>query len=97
MKRLTVHVSRVVPLLLAAGAVQAQNAANANPDESMQEVVVTGSRIIQTSANSQQPLTILDRAAIERSSISNIGDLLQQATTSGKALNTKFNSSGNFG
>jgi len=63
----------------------------------MQEVVVTGSRIIQTSANSQQPLSILDRAAIERSSISNIGDLLQQATTSGKALNTKFNSSGNFG
>ena len=94
MKRSIVHVSGLVPLLAAAGAAQAQNA---NPDESMQEVVVTGSRIIQSSANSQQPLTILDRAAIERSSISNIGDLLQQATTSGKALNTKFNSSGNFG
>ena len=94
MKRSIVHVSGLVLLLAAAGAAQAQNA---NPDESMQEVVVTGSRIIQSSANSQQPLTILDRAAIERSSISNIGDLLQQATTSGKALNTKFNSSGNFG
>jgi iron complex outermembrane receptor protein len=97
MKRSIVHVSGLVPLLMAAGAAQAQNAPNGNSDESMQEVVVTGSRIIQTSANSQQPLSILDRAAIERSSISNIGDLLQQATTSGKALNTKFNSSGNFG
>src|SRR5256885_10277438 len=28
---------------------------------------------------------------------SSIGDLLQQLTTGGKALNTKFNSSGNFG
>src|SRR3954469_19278653 len=81
-------------VFIAQDAALAQNAA---PDESMQEVVVTGSRIIQTSAHSQQPLSILDRAAIERSSISNIGDLLQQATTSGKALNTKFNSSGNFG
>ena len=88
------HSIGLLPLMLAAAAAQAQNA---NPDESMQEVVVTGSRIIQTSANSQQPISILDRAAIERSSISNIGDLLQQATTSGKALNTKFNSSGNFG
>src|SRR5689334_1152161 len=91
------RMKRLVPLLMAAAAAQAQNAPSSNPDASMQEVIVTGSRIIQTSANSQQPLSILDRAAIDRSSISNIGDLLQQATTSGKALNTKFNSSGNFG
>ena len=63
----------------------------------MQEVVVTGSRIIQTSANSQQPVSIIDRAAIDRTGLASIGDLLQQVTAGGKALNTRFNSSGNFG
>src|SRR5262252_10253878 len=63
----------------------------------MQEVVITGSRIIQSSANAQQPISIIDRNAIERTGIASIGDLLQQVTTGGKALNTKFNSSGNFG
>src|SRR5688572_23925486 len=65
--------------------------------EEMQEVVVTGSRIIQSSATSQQPLSIIDRAAIDRTGLASVGDLLQQVTTGGKALNTKFNSSGNFG
>jgi hypothetical protein len=52
---------RIVPLLLVATAAQAQD----DPDQPMQEVVVTGSRIIQSSANSQQPISIIDRAAIE--------------------------------
>src|SRR5688572_8605573 len=82
------------PFLLAAGAAYGQAA----PDETeMQEVVITGSRIIQTSANSQQPISIIDRAAIERTGLASIGDLLQQVTAGGKALNAKFNSSGNFG
>ena len=58
---------------------------------------MTGSRIIQSSANSQQPLSIIDRDAIDRTGLASIGELLQQVTTGGKALNTKFNSSGNFG
>jgi iron complex outermembrane recepter protein len=81
--------------LLAAMAAQAQNS---DPDDTnMQEVVVTGSRIIQSSANSQQPVSILDRADMERTGLASIGDLLQQVTAGGKALNAKFNSSGNFG
>jgi len=87
-------VPTLVPLLVAVPVAHAQEQ---NADQPMQEVVVTGSRIIQSSANSQQPLSILDRDAIDRSNISSVGDLLQQATTSGKALNSKFNSSGNFG
>ena len=66
-------------------------------DETLQEVVVTGSRIIQSSANSQQPLSIIDRAAIDKTGLASIGELLQQVTAGGKALNAKFNSSGNFG
>ena len=63
----------------------------------LQEVVVTGSRIIQSSANSQQPLSIIDRATIDKTGLASIGELLQQVTAGGKALNAKFNSSGNFG
>ena len=83
------------PSLLAATAAVAQDAKP--DDESLQEVVVTGSRIVQSSANAQQPVSIIDRAAIDRTGLASIGDLLQQVTAGGKALNSKFNSSGNFG
>ncbi len=79
---------------LSVGAAYAQSPPE---DQAMQEVVITGSRIIQSSANAQQPISIIDRNAIERTGLASIGDLLQQVTTGGKALNTKFNSSGNFG
>jgi len=85
----------LLPSLLVAATATAQEAKP--DDESMQEVVVTGSRIIQSSASSQQPLSIIDRATIERTGLASIGDLLQQVTAGGKALNAKFNSSGNFG
>jgi len=85
----------LLPSLLVAASATAQEAKP--DDESMQEVVVTGSRIIQTSASSQQPLSIINRADIERTGLASIGELLQQVTAGGKALNAKFNSSGNFG
>ncbi|MBS0417408.1 MAG: TonB-dependent receptor [Proteobacteria bacterium] len=62
-----------------------------------QEVVVTGSRIYQTEAQREQPLSTIDVEAIEKSGLSDVGQLLQQLTTGGQALNSKFNSSGNFG
>jgi iron complex outermembrane receptor protein len=86
----------LLPFLMAAAVVSAQEAPASDP-EKLQEVVVTGSRIIQTGANAQSPVSIIDRAAIERTGIASVGDLLQQVTASGKALNAKFNSSGNFG
>jgi hypothetical protein len=75
-----------LPILLAVSAAHAQTA----PDDQqpMQEVVITGSRIIQTSANAQQPISIIDRNSIERTGLASIGDLLQQVTAGGKALNS---------
>lgn len=84
----------LLPSLLVAVSTSAQDAP---PETAMQEVVVTGSRIIQSSANSQQPVSIIDRVDIERTGLASIGELLQQVTAGGKALNAKFNSSGNFG
>ncbi|TLZ25593.1 MAG: TonB-dependent receptor [Gammaproteobacteria bacterium] len=63
----------------------------------VQEVVVTGSRIARVGAQAEQPLSVISAEAIEKTGLASVGDLLQQLTTGGKALNTKFNSSGNFG
>ena len=74
---------------------QAQPAAAEQP--AVTEVVITGSRIQQSVAQSTQPLSVISSADIEKTGVATVGDLLQQLTTGGAALNTKFNSSGNFG
>jgi iron complex outermembrane receptor protein len=75
----------------------AQTPATTPGPTSLQEVVVTGSRIAQTEAQREQPLSVIGTEAIEKTGLAGVGDLLQQLTTGGSALNAKFNSSGNFG
>ena len=73
-------------------------AQDAKGDQSTLDTIsVTGSRIKQTNAVTAQPVYIMDRAKIEETGVASVGELLQQLTASGKALNAKFNSSGNFG
>ena len=69
----------------------------AQSDASLDTIRVTGSRIKQTNAVTAQPVTALTRADIDASGAQTLGDLLQQLPASGRALNTKFNASGNFG
>src|SRR5882762_217119 len=71
--------------------------APAAASEQVQEVVITGSRIAQSVAQSTQPLSVISSADIEKTGLASVGELLQQLTTGGSALNAKFNSSGNFG
>ncbi|HUI62159.1 MAG TPA: TonB-dependent receptor, partial [Steroidobacteraceae bacterium] len=82
---------------VAAPAVAQQAPAAPAEAQTVQEVVVTGSRIQQSIAESTQPLSIISSDAIEKTGLASVGDLLQQLTTGGSALNQKFNSSGNFG
>ena len=60
-------------------------------------VTVTGTRIKQTNAVTAQPVFVMDREKLDKTGVQTVGDVLQQLTASGKALNAKFNSSGNFG
>src|SRR6202035_2589624 len=71
--------------------------APAAASEQVQEVVITGSRIAQSVAQSTQPLSVISAADIEKTGLASVGDLLQQLTTGGSALNAKIQSSGNFG
>jgi iron complex outermembrane receptor protein len=63
----------------------------------LDKVQVTGTRIKTAEMQGQVPIQTLSRADIERTGLQSVGDVLQQLTASGSALNTKFNSSGNFG
>ncbi len=64
----------------------------------LEEVVVTGSRIKQTEANSASPITIINSAAIVDSGISNVEDLLQEMTAAagpaGNSTNAYWTSNG---
>jgi len=90
------HLALTLAAVLGLQPVAAQQAPT-SPTDQVQEVIITGSRIAQTGAQAAQPLSIITSADIERTGLASVGELLSQLTTSGSALNTKFNSSGNFG
>lgn len=65
--------------------------------EALEEVVVTGSRIRKNPLEESTPIVQLDEQDIDRSGLTSLGDYLQRLSASGGALNSRFNSSGNFG
>ena len=65
--------------------------------KTLDTITVTGSRIKQADAVTSNPVLVLDRAKLDKTGVQSVGEVLQQLTASGKALNAKFNSSGNFG
>jgi iron complex outermembrane receptor protein len=65
--------------------------------EEVEEVVVTGTRIRQNPLDAASPVMNLDASDIERTGLSSLADNLQRLPGMGSALNTRFNSSGNFG
>jgi iron complex outermembrane recepter protein len=79
-------------LLLPVAGVSAQEEAR-----QLDRVEVTGSRIKKAQIEGQTPVQTITRVQIDQSGLNSIADVLQQMTGSGSALNTKFNSSGNFG
>lgn len=84
--------------LPAAATAQDARLASATPDtRTLDAVQVTGTRIRRAELEGQVPVHTVSRADIERSGLTSIGDVVQQLTGSGSALNTKFNLSGNFG
>jgi iron complex outermembrane receptor protein len=60
-------------------------------------VTVTGSRIKKAESEGTSPVITLSAKDLAASGVASLGDILQQLSVSGSALNTKFNSAGNFG
>ena len=86
-----------VSLALSITVVQPANAQDAAADETVEEVIVTGSRIRKDPLEEASPILQISKQDIDRSGLTSLGDYLQRLSSSGGALNTKFNSSGNFG
>ncbi|GAB6197026.1 TonB-dependent receptor plug domain-containing protein [Lysobacter xanthus] len=98
LRRQTLAKAIQLSLLVAVpGLAAAQDAAPADSARQLDTVTITGSRIKQTDKVTAQPVFVLDRQKLEATGVQSVGEILQQLTASGKALNAKFNSSGNFG
>jgi iron complex outermembrane recepter protein len=86
--------------LLAGASVTAFNApavfAAEDGAEEEQRITVTGSRIKRTDVESASPVTIITRADMERTGLTDVGDLLQSMPSmSGSPIGTTTNNGGN--
>ncbi|MFZ5661204.1 MAG: TonB-dependent receptor plug domain-containing protein [Pseudomonadota bacterium] len=98
MKRLRRHtLAAAISLAVCIPGIALAQEAAEQEAKTLDSVTVTGSRIKQTNAVTAQPVFVLDRQRIEQTGVQSVGEILQQITAGGKALNAKFNSSGNFG
>lgn len=77
--------------------IAAFGAAPAYAQDQSEEIIVTGSRIAVDPLSQTQPITTLGGDEIARTGLSSTADVLQQLPISGGGLNTRNNSSGNFG
>lgn len=66
-------------------------------DEPGEVIIMTGSRIRTDPLDAPAPILQLDSEQIAKTGQTSVADLLQRLPSSGGALNTRFNSSGNFG
>ena len=82
-------------LLLIPATAAAQEAAQSA--RTLDTIQVTGTRIKKAELETQVPVQVLSREAIDRTGYSSVADVVQHLTASGASLSTKLNSSGNFG
>ncbi|MBB6598223.1 TonB-dependent receptor [Luteimonas sp. MC1825] len=94
-RTLSAAIQSALLLFALPGLVLAQDAPD--PATTLDTVTVTGSRIKQAELETHVPVQVLTREDIDRSGFKSVSDIVQNLTASGAGLNTKFNSSGNFG
>ena len=66
-------------------------------DETLEEVVVTGSRIRRNPLNEAAAVMDVSSSDLDRTGLTNLGDALQQLPITGSAINSQFNVPGNSG
>jgi len=91
----TTVIARVVRASLCGTAVLAAGAAYASEGVEARVGVAVGSRIPRTTPDAAAPIVVLTREDLRRTGLTSLGDILQELTYSGAALNTLFNSGGN--
>ncbi|ROU04717.1 TonB-dependent receptor [Lysobacter enzymogenes] len=79
--------------LIGTGAAYAQNAEK--EATTLDRVEVTGSRIKRADIETSQPVFSMSRVQIEQQGLTSVGDILQNISTNGSALNSTYNNGGN--
>ena len=75
---------------------QANEAQDADDEASIEEVIVTGSRIRRADIDSASPVTVIDRDEILAAGITDVGQLIQKMPAmSGSPIGTATNNGGN--
>lgn len=88
-----------IALLFSTGCLSSAAAATGAADDAvtLKSVEVTGSRIKGADMATQVPVLAITAEDLAATGLTSVGDILQQLTSSGSALNTKFSNAGNFG
>ena len=89
--RTTILASAIAAVSMISPVVSAQD------EQTIEEVLVTGSKIRQAAVDRASPVNTLSEDDLKRVGVTSIADILNQLPNSGGALNSRFNSSGNFG
>jgi iron complex outermembrane recepter protein len=72
-------------------------AQEADTGASVEEIVVTGSRIRRDPLSQDSPVVTLDQDSLAQSGLSSVADILQRLPSASGGLNSKVNNSGNLG
>ncbi len=94
---LAAAIAAVFCLPMIAHAQDTATAPDSKNAKQLQAVQVLGSRIRGAEIATQTPTTVITAQQIAQTGLTSLGDILQQLSQSGSALNTRFNSAGNFG
>jgi len=98
-KLLSLAVSSALGLtasLMVTGVAVAQEDQDENAEDLLEEVIVTGSRIKRADIDSASPVTVIDRAQMEITGLTDVGDMLQSMPSmSGSPIGTTTNNGGN--
>src|SRR5688500_10118746 len=86
-----------VSTIAGTGTAFAQEAAPAQEKEAttLDRIEVTGSRIKRTDVETSQPVFSLNREEIQAQGLTSVGDVIQNISANGSALNSTFNNGGN--
>src|SRR5579859_2389728 len=83
------------PQVFAADQAAATTTSSDTSTAQLGKIEVTGTRIKRTTVETAQPITVVTAAQIKASGFANIGDVLQNITSAGSALNSQVNNGNN--
>jgi iron complex outermembrane receptor protein len=91
---IAIHAALAGGLALAAATPSYAQQPASEQTEQLETITVVGSRIKRTDIETSQPVFVLERADLQKTGLTSVGDILQDLSTNGAALNTTFNNGG---